>query len=116
MAIDPQQSALDAHPASYRSPLQPSRAADCGSSRAGVGARTRDFGNTAKRSPWQYCAKFAQRALAPARLVTLIVAGVTPLAAQVRPGTDPAITSQRATRIADSLVALMTLDEKLGQL
>jgi beta-glucosidase len=30
--------------------------------------------------------------------------------------TDTAITSRRATRIADSLLALMTLDEKLGQL
>ena len=30
--------------------------------------------------------------------------------------TDTAITSRRATRIADSVLALMTLDEKLGQL
>lgn len=46
---------------------------------------------------------------------------IAPAGAQAPPRgvvspTDTAITSRRATRIADSLLALMTLDEKLGQL
>ncbi|HJQ22189.1 MAG TPA: beta-glucosidase BglX [Gemmatimonadaceae bacterium] len=47
----------------------------------------------------------------------LIAAVIVPMAlgAQRSP-TDTAITSRRANRIADSLLALMTLDEKLGQL
>ena len=53
---------------------------------------------------------------AVARSLLLAAFLAPPLAAQVRPGTDPAITSRRTSHIADSLLALMTLEEKLGQL
>src|SRR5437763_185625 len=51
--------------------------------------------------------------------VTALLAGSLGAQASVRAAvspTDRAITSRRATRIADSLLALMTLEEKLGQL
>src|SRR5438067_304385 len=52
--------------------------------------------------------------------VTALLAGSLGAQSGVRAGavspTDRAITSRRATRIADSLLALMTLEEKLGQL
>jgi beta-glucosidase len=61
--------------------------------------------------PWR--ATVVGGGLVPLLLATFLA---TPLAAQVRPGTDPAITSRRASRIADSVLALMTLEEKLGQI
>jgi beta-glucosidase len=53
-------------------------------------------------------------------IMPLIGACVVPVSAAAQSGprspTDTAITSRRATRIADSLLALMTLEEKLGQI
>src|ERR1700733_4017582 len=50
--------------------------------------------------------------------VVLLVTSTSVVKAQAatKSPTDTAITSRRANRIADSLLALMTLDEKLGQL
>src|SRR5215212_2634820 len=61
------------------------------------------------------------RAAWTACVITLIVLGTEPARAQTPRAlgaspTDTAITSRRASRIADSVLALMTLDEKLGQL
>jgi beta-glucosidase len=49
-------------------------------------------------------------------LVLLAAAAGSGRAGAQRAPTDTAITGKRATRLADSLLALMTLDEKLGQL
>jgi beta-glucosidase len=46
------------------------------------------------------------------RLLLVVCLAASPAAAQ----TDTAITGRRASRIADSVLALMTLEEKLGQL
>ncbi|HMC54575.1 MAG TPA: beta-glucosidase BglX [Gemmatimonadaceae bacterium] len=51
----------------------------------------------------------------PRLFAAALVAAPMMLSAQRSP-TDTAITSRRATRIADSVLALMTLEEKLGQL
>ena len=42
--------------------------------------------------------------------------GISSLVAPLHAQTDTAITGRRATRIADSVLALMTLEEKLGQI
>lgn len=63
-----------------------------------------------------------RRSLTVLASALLVLAGcartvVTPTVGRVEPSpTDTAITSSRAARIADSVLALMTLDEKLGQL
>jgi beta-glucosidase len=51
----------------------------------------------------------------PRLVLAALVAAPIALSAQRSP-TDTAITSRRAVRIADSVLALMTLEEKLGQL